>query len=266
MLLDCFTFFNELDILEGRLEYLYDVVDYFIISETNITHSGKPKPLTYLNNIERFSKYSNKILYSPFAANTENLDFSIIPTSVDYNSSHWKMENIQRNHIGKMTKMFSPDTFVMVSDVDEIPNKALILVAINEINKKTAGSIVFEQEFFYYNFNQKKSAPWRGTVIATNQDIQTHSPQWFRDIRWNMPVIQNAGWHLSYWGSPEKVATKIKSFAHQEFNTPETTDFIKIQQKILSGTDPFNDTKLTKTDIDNIPKDVYKIFNKGNLI
>jgi beta-1,4-mannosyl-glycoprotein beta-1,4-N-acetylglucosaminyltransferase len=41
MLIDCFTFFNELDMLECRLEYLYDKVDQFVLVEADITHSGK---------------------------------------------------------------------------------------------------------------------------------------------------------------------------------------------------------------------------------
>ena len=57
MILDCFTFFNELDLLEGRLEYLYNSVDYFILVESNLTHSGKAKPMIFIQNIERFKKY-----------------------------------------------------------------------------------------------------------------------------------------------------------------------------------------------------------------
>ncbi len=49
-IIDGFSFFNEFDILKLRLEYLQDVVDYFIISECNYTHSGKEKPY-YLNQI-----------------------------------------------------------------------------------------------------------------------------------------------------------------------------------------------------------------------
>ena len=40
---DCFTFFNELDVLEFRLQELYDTVDHFVIAEANMSHSGKPK-------------------------------------------------------------------------------------------------------------------------------------------------------------------------------------------------------------------------------
>ena len=37
---DCFQFFNELDLLEIRLDTLYDHVDYFVLSESNKTHSN----------------------------------------------------------------------------------------------------------------------------------------------------------------------------------------------------------------------------------
>ena len=47
---DCFQFYNELDLLEIRLEVLYDHVDYFVISETNKTHSNKGKKMFFLEN------------------------------------------------------------------------------------------------------------------------------------------------------------------------------------------------------------------------
>ena len=40
---DVFLFFNELDLLELRLETLYEVVDYFVITELFETFSGKSK-------------------------------------------------------------------------------------------------------------------------------------------------------------------------------------------------------------------------------
>ena len=49
-LIDAFIFFNEVELLKFRLQYLSDVVDYFIISESNYTHSGKSKPY-YLDEI-----------------------------------------------------------------------------------------------------------------------------------------------------------------------------------------------------------------------
>jgi beta-1,4-mannosyl-glycoprotein beta-1,4-N-acetylglucosaminyltransferase len=50
---DCFTFYNEFDLLEIRLEELYDVVDYFVIVEGNRTFQNSSKPYLFLENISR---------------------------------------------------------------------------------------------------------------------------------------------------------------------------------------------------------------------
>jgi hypothetical protein len=40
---DCFTFFNELDLLELRLTECYNDADYFVIAEANTTFTGVAK-------------------------------------------------------------------------------------------------------------------------------------------------------------------------------------------------------------------------------
>ena len=45
---DCFIFFNELDLLELRLEEHFDRVDIFVLCEANTTFTGRPKPLVFL--------------------------------------------------------------------------------------------------------------------------------------------------------------------------------------------------------------------------
>ena len=62
---DVFLFFNELDLLELRLQTLYSVVDYFIITEINETFSGKPKKLIFEKNKKRFKDFEKKIIYNP---------------------------------------------------------------------------------------------------------------------------------------------------------------------------------------------------------
>lgn len=42
---DCFMFFNELDLLEIRLNIFKDKVDKFVIVEQNTTHQGQKKSL-----------------------------------------------------------------------------------------------------------------------------------------------------------------------------------------------------------------------------
>jgi hypothetical protein len=58
---DFVIFNNELDMLEIRLYELYDFVTLFLIAESNITLSGKTKPLYLKENWSRFHRYHNKI-------------------------------------------------------------------------------------------------------------------------------------------------------------------------------------------------------------
>ena len=91
MIYDCFSFFNELDLLEIRLATLDRVVDRFVISESNFTHRGIPKPLYYKDNESRFAKFRSKIIHvvSPDPEDPERAK-----SDVEYG---WICENRQRN-------------------------------------------------------------------------------------------------------------------------------------------------------------------------
>ena len=52
--------------------------------------------------------------------------------------------------------------------------------------------------------------------------------------------IKQGGWHLSYFGSTEFIANKIKNFVHQEFNDPEFTDTEKILSRIREYRDIYD--------------------------
>ena len=52
---DCFIVFNELDLLEMRLNILNDVVDRFVVVEGTKTHTGKPKLLYFEENCGGFA-------------------------------------------------------------------------------------------------------------------------------------------------------------------------------------------------------------------
>ena len=61
---DVFLFFNELDLLEIRLNMLYPFVDHFVINEATQTFFGSDKPFYYLENKERFKKFEDKIIHN----------------------------------------------------------------------------------------------------------------------------------------------------------------------------------------------------------
>ena len=130
--IDSFTFFNEFDILKLRLSYLNDIVDHFIISESNYTHSGKPKPY-YLDQIlnEIPEVIRKKIIRLKYEPDISQFNF---PTDIivgDYTNDNWKLERQQRELISQNLSSFSPNDFFMVSDVDEIPRKEIIQELLN---------------------------------------------------------------------------------------------------------------------------------------
>ena len=56
-LFDCFTFFNELDPLELRLRELDALVHRFVLVEAPQTFTGRPKPLHFKLNRDRFEPF-----------------------------------------------------------------------------------------------------------------------------------------------------------------------------------------------------------------
>ena len=255
-------FFNELDIVESRLEYLYNRVDKFVIVEANITHSGKDKPFYFEENLYRYSKYLDKIVYHKAMLNPGDYDFTQVVTKDDPGNPSWQVENAQRDKILEVLTQFPNDAFVMISDADEIPNKNVINSAIKSINL-TQPVITFEQDFFIYNLNQKLVEPWIGTVLTTTSFLKKQTTQWCRSNRINFPWIKNGGWHITYTGSAESIRHKIDSFAHQEFNVDKFKDLDYIQERMQLGQDLYSRPfPVVRVSPNTFPKDFLNIFNK----
>ena len=62
-IIDCFLFFNELDLLKLRLIETYDIVDYFILVESSVTFSGIKKDFIFEQNKDMFKLYLDKIIH-----------------------------------------------------------------------------------------------------------------------------------------------------------------------------------------------------------
>lgn len=87
LIYDFFIFNNELDMLEIRLYELYPYVTLFLIAESSLTLSGKPKPFYLKDNWSRFRRYHNKI--RRVEVNLDNLN--------DRKFDAWSNERKMRN-------------------------------------------------------------------------------------------------------------------------------------------------------------------------
>lgn len=201
-LIDCFIFYNELDLLHIRLEELYDVVDNFIIVEANHTFTGNHKEWNYENNKERYERYKDKIFY-------------IKVEDMPNDGNAWNNEYHQRNAIQKCFTLFKDEDLAIISDVDEIPKSEVI-----QYIRENAGVIPVRlgMEFYNYNFNCRISTSQLNVpVVYKIKDLRGNSPQILRE-RYDVNFIPKGGWHFSWFGDAEFCKNKIKNFAHQELN------------------------------------------------
>lgn len=230
--IDSFSFFNEFEILKLRIEYLKDIVDTFVIVESNYTYSGDPKPY-YLDQIIH-ELPREKIVSIHYEPDISSLSFG--RSNLDMTSDFWKLERSQRQYITDHLDQFNPDDLFMVSDVDEIPNKDLIKhIKSHNVPQDFCASV--ECEMFYYNFATKMNCEWRGTVISTIQNAKEKGCDYFRANRNNIQEYKKGGWHFSYFGDVNRIQHKIKSFAHQEFNTSQINNSQNIIDAIQNKKD-----------------------------
>lgn len=255
MIYDCFTFRDELDILEFRLKALDKYVDKFVICEADKTHTNLPKEYVFDLNRERFKQWEDKIIYLPIKLNNQGLDFDYVPTEYDPNSSQWVMENQQRNALAGGIKFASEDDIILMGDLDEIPNLDVALTI------DFTRPLVCAQNLYYYYFNNKNARLWPGTVICKKKHITTM--QDLRDKREKLDYIVNGGWHFSYMGGYEGVMKKLQTVAHTEFLANPTINDQSIEEAVRTGNDLFgrHTEKFTVVELEEeFPSDIVKII------
>ena len=127
-----------------RLNLLNSIVDKFVIVESKITHSGKNKDLQF--DISKFEKFKNKISYH--ALENMNVDENI-KLKKNWSKFHLVDQSI-RNYIANFISFASEDDWIIISDLDEIPNPEVI----TKFDKKRKYGF-FEQGLYNYKFNLK---------------------------------------------------------------------------------------------------------------
>ncbi len=231
---DCFMYFDEEILLDLRMNILDKYVNYFVIVESTFTHKGEKRKLNF--NHKRFEKFKNKIIYLVYDKKPKEIK-EILENDIEPDKSNKFIinallrENGQRNFIINGLKDANDDDYILVSDVDEIPN--LEKVDFSKINQKI---LLFRQDMFYYKFNLNlPNFSWTGTKACKKKDLI--SPQWLRNIKdrkynffrfdtffsktkyMNVKIINNGGWHFTNLKNAKEIEYKLKSYLHhREFD------------------------------------------------
>lgn len=203
MLIDAFIFYNELDLLELRLEVLDKYVDKFVLVESEVNHIGERKPLYYDQNKERYAKWNDKIIHVVVSEEEMPGGKGLHPLI---------REDYQRYAITRAMDSFPGESIVMLSDVDEIPD-------LRKVPWERLPHIVTTVHMWLYIHSLdwiSTDEPWFGTVITTLGLFRKWGPYYLRNNRWSFPAFQYSGWHLSYFGGSEMVQNKLRTFSHSQ--------------------------------------------------
>ena len=270
-LIDAFIFYNEFDILHYRLNILKEHVDYFIIVESSHTFSGKEKRL-YFNEIKnKYNEINHKIIHII----VEDFPYLYSPNiKYSYNGHsglQWNNELHQRDCIKRgLNKLIDQNILdnkdiIIISDLDEIINPQLITKIKN--NEIIIDLQSLNMEMYYYNLKTKLYRKWPVAKILSFEKYKNMSCPNISSIRkiTNCPILENAGWHLSYFGDKYFIQNKLMHFSHQEFNNYNYTDLNLIENKIKSGQNLFSREMLELIPIKdntNLPIEYEKYLDK----
>ncbi len=217
MILDCFIFFNELDVLKRRLNYMYDHVDKFIIVESPTTFTGKEKKFNFEINRQLFSKWNDKIIYiKTKPLNKVLFDNIKIKRNYNFSNENWIREGLQRIMLEEELYTFEDDDIVIFSDVDEIPDMSKIDFETVPGNK----IIACNQKLFIFSLDYmvKLENFWNGTIICNNKYVKSQGLVSIREFRNDHERIE-CGWHFTKFGGDELALDIYNSSSHAgEYN------------------------------------------------
>jgi hypothetical protein len=242
-IVDCFPYFNEKELLELRINLMYDYVDRFIITDANHTHKGDPKPFTCKDTLKELGLLSDKI---------QVIEVNL-PSNKRFKNS-WIRERMQRD---EAVKYFNSDTIAYVSDCDEIINPEYIEQYIDVIYK-----IPFDifrvplmnlQGICDMRVYHKNGFPeeWIAPFFCTERHFKQNKLSYIREsishplchdsvadyrkkynnftntfLTIDGEQIESAGWHFSWMGNSTNKNIKLNSFLHWS----EYDDLKKIEE------------------------------------
>jgi beta-1,4-mannosyl-glycoprotein beta-1,4-N-acetylglucosaminyltransferase len=270
---DVFTFFNELDLLELRMNILGDTVDYFVINEANITFTGKPKPLYFAENRERFKKWEHKIIHHVTEDSNQTLEkyWEGVPyhRSMKEDDIYKLPLHYQRACFHKDSAIYAlldkadDDDIILTSDADEIANP-LALEAIDKWFNPDCHYVLVGPVYYYY-LNLLCEKEWMGTRACTMKTLKTMSIDKLRQSHEKAWRILDGSWHWSFFGDADTVRAKMDAYEHQENNLKQFRD--TMEARIEQGVDPFGRDYLYKPKVvpidDSFPE--YIIQNQEQL-
>lgn len=138
---DTFLYYDEDMLLEIRLKYLYNHVDFFFIIECDHDFNFNKKSFNF--KIENFSKYKNKIVYIKYEAKNLN----------NKNNFNWYIHDHIRDKLFNKVQAYSGENDIIIhGDLDEFPNSRYFKY-FKKINNNDKKIYCLKLKNFFFKFN-----------------------------------------------------------------------------------------------------------------
>jgi hypothetical protein len=196
---DTFLFRDELDLLECRLTEMDDWPLYtHVLVEATTDHQGHRKPLAYAENKERFAAWSDQVVH-------------VVVDDLPAGAAPMDTEAAQREGIGRGLGDAEPGDWIIIADVDEIPNQA----ALGTVQDRQQG--VFEMTCCMFAVDWLWGIPLKTSVSRPLDGITSFAAA--RRDGWTAgPALPGTGHHLTWLGGQAGIQAKMDSHCHTEVN------------------------------------------------
>lgn len=227
MIIDCFTYNGERDILKLRLSILGPHVDKFIICEAKSTFTKHPKPLYFFRDNRFFKKWWKQIEYFIIDDDyTPEEELLARESPNTQGASHWRWEFLQKERIQKALKDvgIQDNDLVYIGDVDEIwepyagPYPAKLKLKV----------------YAYYLDNRSSEEFW-GTYVAPYSYFKNKTLNHERS-RIDISTPRFHGFHFTSMGGLKELQRKLNdSYTTETYNTYAVQE--NLSERLQKGID-----------------------------
>jgi len=197
-----FLYFNEIhELMSIRFHELHDVVDFFIVVESEESFSGIKKPLYFKKMMDTFfHQWRNKIRYI------------VIPSLEKYiqgndRRSRWSKQWLTYDFIHQGMYDAEGSDWLFVSDADEIISRESLIQAVQQ-DRPVACKLPYH--YYYLNVKDRNNVLFN-TICGTRVKNIRKVSEIRRFINKSYKILYNSGWHFSYLGSEDIILEKVQS-------------------------------------------------------
>lgn len=261
-IIDCFLFYNELDMLEFRLTELNEHVDYFFILDSDFDFAGNKKDSIFELNKNRFDSWKEKIIRIDCPELTVEL-FNQINTEKYTQYKNLSTDIINKDNIifYMMIKLIETlpqleldfEDIIMFSDIDEIPDFTTLDLIGDYL---LFNSVILRQKKFFWTTKYIDKDLSFGTSchqytrIARNPLVLDHFYKVKSNKKFSNNTFLDSGWHFSHFEDLGNLHKKLELINNREYSLKD----LKLKMNNL--------TPIKHPDL----RDEYSLMNyEGNL-